>query len=146
MKGQCLCGSISFHLSIKQLDVYQCFCSLCQKQSGTQSNFAAIIPEGNFTFLSGEASIGHWTKESGFTSQFCMHCGSPVPNRLRGKPYYWVPVGLIDTGVNANVVSHIYKGSQRAITNLDGVEVLDEFPDGGIDEHIAKLSRSYVSD
>lgn len=27
---------------------------------------------------------------------FCRHCGSTVPNLLRGRPLIWLPIGLLD--------------------------------------------------
>ena len=140
MKGRCLCGSVEFSISVDELRVYQCFCSLCQKQSGTESNLATIVPESEFSFDAGSELVTVWTKETGFTSHFCKRCGSPVPNRLREKAYYWVPVGLLDEGVEGLIVSHIYTASKNNIVHSDDIEAFDEFPTGSIDGHINNIT------
>ncbi|MFT5594363.1 MAG: hypothetical protein ACI8SR_002752 [Oceanicoccus sp.] len=88
MKGTCNCGRVSFEVSEDIKKLYQCHCSLCQKQSGSTSNTAAIVGESDFKWLSGLDSITHWKKDSGFTSDFCTTCGSPVPNRLRDMSFF----------------------------------------------------------
>ena len=142
MEGKCLCGSVSFRLFIDDLKIYQRFCSLCQKQSGTESNLATIVPEKKFEFLSGIGAISSWAKDTGFTSDFCKHCGSPVPNRLRNKAFFWVPVGLLNSGASGKVASHIYTDSRRNVIRDHEIEEFGEFPDGGIDSHINKISGS----
>jgi len=135
MKGNCLCGKVSFKLSVDTLKIYQCFCTLCQKQSGTESNFATIVPEDKFAFLTGEDEIGVWVKDTGFTSGFCKSCGSPTPNRLRNKAYFWVPVGLLEHEVPGE-----FTDSKRVLIQNHMVEEYCEFPDQGMDSHIGKIS------
>jgi hypothetical protein len=65
-----------------------------------------MVNETNFKWLKGTNFITHWKKDSGFTSDFCKCCGSPVPNRLRETGYFWIPMGLIDKS-KAKVVAHI---------------------------------------
>jgi len=101
MRGSCLCGAVTFEIAGTLPNLYQCHCSLCRKQSGAAANAATIVPEVQFIWLKGQDKIKSWRKETGFRSDFCAECGSPVPNPLRNKPYYWIPVGLLDsTGVS----------------------------------------------
>lgn len=96
IKGNCLCGSVEFIVSDITKNIYQCHCTLCRKQGGSASNSGAIVPVENVTWIKGEDEITCWRKETGFSSNFCRHCGSPVPNRLRGMDYYWIPVGTLE--------------------------------------------------
>lgn len=112
MQGNCLCGLTRFELTVSVIKAYQCHCSLCRKQSGTASNLGAIIPMENFIWLSNREHIKRWKKETGFTSDFCTHCGSPVPNELRGMPYYWVPVGAMEDAVSVEIVAHLCVASK----------------------------------
>ncbi|WP_448567100.1 GFA family protein [Thalassotalea ganghwensis] len=107
MKGSCLCGEIRFEITEPISALYQCHCTLCQKQSGTTSNTATIVTETGFIWLSEEHAISHWQKTSGFTAHFCQHCGCPVPNQLRGLPYFWVPMGLIDNPIDISIKLHL---------------------------------------
>jgi hypothetical protein len=112
VQGQCLCGLTRFELNVSVIKAYQCHCSLCRMQSGTASNLGAIIPMENFIWLSSREHIKRWKKETGFTSDFCAHCGSPVPNELRGMPYYWVPVGAMEDTASVEIVAHLCVASK----------------------------------
>jgi hypothetical protein len=115
MFGNCLCGKISFEIDRKNIKLYQCHCSLCRKQSGSYSNAATIIENEKFRFLTGNELINSWVKESGFRSDFCSVCGSPVPNPLRNTNFYWVPAGLLEDSNPANkVVFHLCLNSKAS--------------------------------
>lgn len=96
MQGSCLCGSIKFTLSNNPTLFYRCHCSLCRRQTGTESNYATLVNNADFEWSAGEASIHSWRKETGYRNDFCQQCGSTVPNPLSKIPYYWVPLGLLD--------------------------------------------------
>ena len=76
--------------------MYHCHCSLCRKQSGTGANSATLVNETLFEWVSGIDSIGTFRKDSGFTSSFCISCGSPVPNKVGNSSFIWIPLGLLD--------------------------------------------------
>ena len=112
VRGQCLCGKVVFELGGKPPRLYQCHCSLCQKQGGSTSNTAAIVGAEHFRWLAGEEIISSWIKDTGFRSDFCSNCGSPVPNPLRNTPYYWVPAGLLENGGPLEIGVHVHVGSK----------------------------------
>lgn len=127
MRGQCNCGKVCFEVSTNVSKLYQCHCKLCQRQSGSTSNTATMIEDTHFKWLSGNDSITHWKKNTGFTSNFCSNCGCPVPNRLRDTSYIWVPMGAVDSS-EAKVVTQICCSSkanwdvaQTDIVKLDGM-------------------------
>lgn len=139
MLGSCLCGSVKFQLNKKALKLYQCHCKLCRKQSGTFSNAATIIPEDDFSFTKGQELVTHWKKDTGFTSDFCSLCGSPVPNVLRDTSYVWIPAGLLDNDVNAEIISHIFMNSKATWEKeSSSVDYHEEFP--GFELHIERLN------
>ncbi|WP_072044867.1 GFA family protein [Aliterella atlantica] len=107
MIGSCLCGSVEFEIDGDEFNIYQCHCSLCKKQSGTTSNSSTIVGSDSLRFVKGNDSIKSWIKDTGFRSDFCSNCGSPVPNPLRDLDLYWVPVGLLPASVKATVVAHL---------------------------------------
>lgn len=94
--GQCLCAAVTFSLSAELRFFYRCHCSLCRRQTGTGHNCATIVTESSFRWVSGQAEIKTWHKPSGYRTDFCRQCGSTVPNVLRGLPYVWVPLGLLN--------------------------------------------------
>lgn len=107
MIGSCLCGSVKFEVKLDRLKIYQCHCSLCRKQTGTASSCGTVISTEKFEWLSGEGNVSKWVKDTGFTSHFCITCGSSVPNKFRGSPFYWVPAGLMDSQ-NIEVAANIF--------------------------------------
>lgn len=112
MHGHCLCGQIRFEIAGEHFKLYQCHCSLCRRQGGSFSNAATIVPNEEFRWLQGTESISSWHKKSGFRSDFCSSCGSPVPNPLRDLPYFWVPAGLLDDNNNLEIIAHLCVASK----------------------------------
>ena len=90
--------------------MYKCYCTLCQKQSGTASNAATIVRQDNFKWVSGLDAITKWQKESGFNSHFCSTCGTPVPNPI-GTDLMWIPLGLIGD-VEINHVVNLFEDTK----------------------------------
>ncbi len=144
MRGHCLCGQVEFEIDGEHLKLYQCHCSLCRRQGGSLSNAATIIPNGKFRWLRGAELISSWQKESGFRSDFCSTCGSPVPNPLRNLPYFWVPAGLLESNGGLEVVAHLCVASKASwdSTPLHGA-CYDELPN--LSEFIALLQAPDAS-
>lgn len=117
--GSCNCGAVIFSIEATIKGLYQCHCTLCQKQSGSTSNTAVIVPEYTFQWVKGEKVITHWEKATGFKSDFCSVCGSPVPNKLRDTSFYWIPMGLINEAQGElPIISHIYCSSKASWDTL----------------------------
>ncbi len=112
MKGSCLCGAVSFEISGDVATIYQCHCSLCRKVSGSSSNSALIVAADQFEWISGQNSINKYTTETGFKSEFCKGCGSPVPNKSSGGDTYWVPAGLLGESTQTSISAHVYVDSR----------------------------------
>lgn len=110
--GKCLCGAVEFEVSLRGARFYRCYCSLCRKQSGTDSNFATIVPERRFRWRTGDEKIGSFSLKTGFRSNFCRNCGCPAPNQVRDTPYYWIPAGLLPDSVNLELVANVWVGSK----------------------------------
>ena len=114
MRGSCLCGLIGFEVGGNPSKIYQCHCSLCRKQGGSASNSSIIAQAKNFRWISGQENISSYVRSTGFRSDFCSRCGSPVPNPLRSTSYYWIPAGLLDDDVGLQVGVHLYAGSKAS--------------------------------
>ncbi|EKB35842.1 GFA family protein [Acinetobacter baumannii] len=94
--GSCLCHKVKFSVACEIKTVYHCHCSLCRKQTGTGANAATLVKENQFNWLIGKEYVATYKKETGFTSSFCNRCGSPVPNKINGTNYMWIPLGLLE--------------------------------------------------
>lgn len=76
------------------------------------SNTATLVAQGTLRWLRGREGISSWQKESGFRTDFCATCGSPVPNPLRDQPYFWVPAGLLESEGDFEIVAHLCTASK----------------------------------
>ncbi len=115
INGSCLCGQVAFSCDLPKdtLNIYQCHCTLCKKQSGSSSNSATMINLADFQWLQGKDNIAKWQKSTGFTSHFCQTCGCGVPNVFADK-YVWLPIGLLELDKNCqiNVVADLCLSNQ----------------------------------
>lgn len=114
LRGKCLCGAVEFEVTGPAPKLYQCHCTLCRKQGGSTSNTGAIVPQDSVRWLSGQELVSSWVKPTGFRSDFCSRCGSPVPNPLRSTRYYWLPAGLFEGSEKLEVVAHLYLDSKAS--------------------------------
>jgi hypothetical protein len=111
LKGECLCGEVTFEIEGDLPNLYQCHCSLCRKATGASANAATFVEKESFRWLSGQDKISSFLKPTGYRSDFCSTCGSPVPNQLRGMKLVWVPAGLLEESFHAAVNVHLHLGS-----------------------------------
>jgi len=114
MQGSCICGAVAFRVETVSPRAYQCHCSLCRKQGGTSSNLAILVEAKDFSWIAGREHISSYVKPSGFRSDFCAKCGSPVPNPLRSTAYHWVPAGLLDDLETLEIAAHLYTASKAS--------------------------------
>lgn len=112
VQGRCLCGHVAFQISGPLPKIYQCHCSLCRKVSGSTANAALLVSVEAFEWECGEPKISSYSTKSGFKSDFCNHCGSPVPNLTKDQDKYWVPAGLLDQSDSLKLAAHVYVDSK----------------------------------
>lgn len=115
MKGKCLCAAVEFEITAPLPNLYQCYCSLCQKQTGAGHNAATLVDTQHFYWRKGAENITSYTRNTGFSSDYCNTCGSPVPNRLQGLvgiDKQWIPVGLLESCPDVAVVLHLHLDSK----------------------------------
>jgi hypothetical protein len=98
----------------KRLDFTGAIARCAGKQSGSTSNCSLLNGSENFRWLGGEDRISSYVKESGFRSDFCSRCGSPVPNPLRNTKYVWIPSGLLDGCIPLEVGAHLCVASKAS--------------------------------
>jgi hypothetical protein len=130
MIGHCLCERVAFGIDGDRFRLYQCHCSLCRRQGGAASNAATVVSNERFRWLRGADHVSSWVNDRGFRSDFCATCGSPVPNPLRGLPYWWVPAGLLDPGGTFEIVAQLCLSSAAPWDAADGPgRRFDEVPE-----------------
>jgi hypothetical protein len=114
MRGQCLCGAISFELVGEIPNLYQCHCSLCRKVTGSSANAALRVGRDQLNWSSGAELVGEYQTDTGFKSHFCSRCGSPLPNLTAQDTAWWVPVGLLEESDRLQVGAHLFVDSRAS--------------------------------
>jgi hypothetical protein len=99
LRGGCLCGAVRYECVESPSEVAVCYCSHCQKQSGSALSIIAAFPVGaikiNLDHLKTYKDIG----ESGKTvlRLFCQTCGSPVMTKAEFSPEFeFIKAGTFD--------------------------------------------------
>ena len=77
--GSCQCGAITLSVDVPALLTYACFCSSCQKRTGSAFSMGLIVPTEALE-VSGE--LTSWTRQSdkgtNNTRYSCADCGNII--------------------------------------------------------------------
>jgi hypothetical protein len=96
LKGQCLCGNVTFELSDDFKAFYQCHCTQCQQLTGSAFASNLFTQPDNIEWTSGKENISHYehpTRE--FSKAFCKTCGSAVPFINKRMTSLIIPAGSL---------------------------------------------------
>ena len=127
--GGCLCGAVRFGLTGRLPPVGMCHCSQCRRVSGVGSNAVLAVREERFVWLAGEDERQTFALPSGWSTVFCRHCGSPVPQPTPDSARMWVPAGSLDGDPELTVGGHIFVGSKPGWCVIgDDAPQFDETP------------------
>ncbi len=128
--GECLCGTVQFHISGTFESFFLCHCSRCRKGSGSAHSASLFSPTASLTWVSGEEKIKIF-RLSGtrHTKSFCSECGSALPVSQPEVGLLMVPAGSLDSRIDIRPRAHICYSSRANWENdLASVEKLDRFP------------------
>jgi hypothetical protein len=91
-----------------------------------------LVNSNGFSWLTGENHIVKYFTQSGFKSEFCGNCGSPVPNISSSGEMYWVPAGLLEEPLDIKIAIHVYRDSSSSWDTAfleDSIPKYSEMPD-----------------
>ena len=87
------------------------------------------VNSSQFRWLSGQSLISTYKRDTGYTVNFCSHCGSPVPNQIRNSEFTWVPAGLLADTEALIVGAHLYVDSRAGWETIPaGAKCFSEMP------------------
>lgn len=114
INGSCLCGKVSYQVT-GNLGIFQyCYCSRCQKFTGSAHASNLLVAPDDFTWLSGEDWVGRFeypgTKH--FATCFCKNCGSSLPWLSQSGLSVIVPAGTLDQDPNIRPKWNIFCASR----------------------------------
>ena len=113
MKGSCLCGKVKYEVKVFESEIANCFCKMCQKNSGSAYSTYGSVLSKNFQWLAGNVYIGTYKSSVLAERGFCKNCGSSLYYRLlNGSSGYEVALGTLDEEPNTQPNANIFCNSQ----------------------------------
>jgi hypothetical protein len=113
--GSCHCKSITFEVEAPEdLTVFKCNCSICH----IKQNHHFIVPECNFSLLSGEESLTEYRFNTRVAVHlFCKICGVESFYRPRSNPDgFGINIYSIDTSPCRSIKYEIFDGQNWEVT------------------------------
>ena len=80
LEGGCGCGTVRYRLLAEPIFTNNCFCRLCQRQTGTASAVNAFIETDQLEHLAGDLTAHELLTGSGGVQTVlrCKQCGTPL--------------------------------------------------------------------
>ena len=78
ISGQCHCGAVKWTASLPHKVALNCHCNMCRSLSGADYSSWVVLPEGQFSLLSGKEDLTKYQASEKFSKSFCSVCGSTV--------------------------------------------------------------------
>jgi hypothetical protein len=128
VSGGCLCGEVRYEISGRISPIVLCHCSKCRKANGSAFHSGSLCRPSRFRWVSGEDRIAKYRSPSGYATQFCRICGSPVPSPPNREGFVVLPTGALEQDPGSRPICHIFVGSKAAWH-----EIADDLP--RFDEH-----------
>lgn len=126
MKGSCLCGKIKFEVSTFQPVYANCFCSMCQKSSGSAFTTYAPVRNENMRWLEGKDDIKIYKSSELAERGFCSLCGSNLYFRELGDDtQIEIALGALDEEPDHFPTSNIYVATKPGW--IEGIDQLPSF-------------------
>ncbi|KKK83289.1 hypothetical protein LCGC14_2794870 [marine sediment metagenome] len=112
-KATCSCGKIEIIIEGEPANTCFCYCSECQKLTGSDKGFVAHFPEKSVSLSKGSPSKFSRMGSSGkrVTYSFCSTCGSMVFGKAETLPFVSVPVPRLENPNNYQPKMAIYTAS-----------------------------------
>ena len=131
IEGGCLCGVVRYRVQGDLLQAGNCFCSMCRRSHGAAYGTYASVPEGGFSWLSGEDDVKVYQSSPNGGRAFCRHCGSTL-GALEDGVLRWVTLGTVDGDPGIRPQANIFVASKAPWHEIsDDLPQFDEYPPAG---------------
>ena len=131
IKGNCLCGQVTFCLKNEFSRFFLCHCEQCRKITGSAYASNLFTSAENIEWTSGECNIKRFDDpERDFTKAFCTECGSGLPFVTKSGQALIVPAGSLNSEPNIMPQSNIF-WADRALWDDVSAQAphVDAFPE-----------------
>lgn len=96
IKGNCLCGAVSFEVANAFEKLFLCSCSQCRQITGSAFASNLFVSIEGFNWLKGnEEIVSYHMPERDISKSFCRVCGSGVPWASGDATKMIVPAGSL---------------------------------------------------
>ena len=114
--GSCLCGSVKFEAAPPFAAFRYCHCSRCRKASGSAHAANLFVPEAQFRWTAGEASLKRFPhpQSERFAVWFCTNCGTRMPHKVNTTDNMLIPAGVLDADPEMRPTNSIFWKSKSA--------------------------------
>jgi hypothetical protein len=130
-EGGCACGTVRYCVDAEPLFVNNCFCTLCQRQTGSGSAVNAFVESEHIHLLSGEMTQNHLMTGSGGQQTIlrCTACGTALWSHFPrlGAHGAGIKVGTLDNPAALRPDAAIFVAYRAPWAALpEGVPAFDE--------------------
>ncbi|WP_086478835.1 GFA family protein [Oceanospirillum sanctuarii] len=107
-KGSCLCGGVTFSVTVFSEKAANCYCSMCRKFHGAA--FGTLVEVEGLTWLSGRSLLNDYVAPNGTTRTFCGECGSSIGFRVKGAGFdeMELAIACFDEAIPVKIDAQIY--------------------------------------
>jgi len=131
--GSCACGSLKYQITGEPINSVFCYCSECQRHTGSDKWFGTWIPKDNFNIVEGTASSYARKGDSGknLNHIFCGDCGVSICAEVTVGNFYSVAVSTINDTHTIKPNMSIYTASAPSWAIFpDSIPKFDILPPG----------------
>ena len=134
-QGSCLCGVVTFSIKGQFDSFYLCYCSYCQKDSGSAHAANLFSQSAVLHWNTGAEAVTTFNLPgSRHSKSFCKHCGSAVPgSEIPGV--LMVPAGSLDCEIDIIPTARIFTARRHSwVQSINNAREYAELPDDSADE------------
>jgi hypothetical protein len=107
LEGGCMCGAVRFRISEPLLGAVACYCTRCQRRTGTAFSATALTTPGSFAIVAGDDHVGSWDPGDGWIKFHCVTCGGALYTRHPDNPeLISVRMGAVDGDPGVRISTH----------------------------------------
>lgn len=122
LKGQCLCGSVTYVVADEFDYALNCHCSQCRRATGSAFKPFGGVPIEKLRIVDGEERTMTFGDE-GAHDVHCRRCGSLLYSVVRDGRYAHVTLGTLVDPPSIRPTKHIFVGSKAP-----WFEIADDLP------------------
>lgn len=111
-QGSCLCGNVKYEIVGDFQSFFLCYCTRCQKGTGSAHAANLFAKRSTLTWLQGEGDVATYMHPNSLHAKsFCQKCGSALPRFNDSTNSVVVPAGSLDSPVLITPTAKIFVGS-----------------------------------